>query len=95
MTTRREIIAFIGALPILSLAGCGQGDTAANCQPIVLGDARACALCGMTINNFPGPRARPVSAVMKPWGSAPRTTCFHGPGNQTPSHGSRRFTSMT
>jgi copper chaperone NosL len=58
MTTRREIIAFIGALPILSLAGCGQGDTAANCQPIVLGDARACALCGMTINNFPGPKGQ-------------------------------------
>ncbi|TDT40175.1 copper chaperone NosL [Halospina denitrificans] len=59
MTTRREIIAFIGALPILSLAGCGPGDdSAASCKPIVLGDDRECALCGMTISNFPGPKGQ-------------------------------------
>lgn len=59
MTTRREIIAFIGTLPILSLAGCGQGsDTASDCKPIVLADDRECALCGMTISNFPGPKGQ-------------------------------------
>ena len=59
MTTRRDIIAFMGALPILSLVGCGQGgDGASSCGPIVLGDNRSCALCGMTIGNFPGPKGQ-------------------------------------
>ena len=59
MTTRRDVITFIGALPILSLAGCGQGEnSAANCSPIVLADDRECALCGMTISNFPGPKGQ-------------------------------------
>ena len=57
MTTRRDIIAFLGALPILSLAGCGQSATT-DCQPIVLPKARECALCGMTISNFPGPKGQ-------------------------------------
>lgn len=59
MTTRRDIIAFLGALPLLSLTGCGQGgDTAASCHSIALGDARSCALCGMTISRFPGPKGQ-------------------------------------
>lgn len=58
MTTRRDIMAFLGALPILSLVGCGNSDTAGNCQPIVLSDNRACALCGMTISTFPGPKGQ-------------------------------------
>ncbi|MEQ6885472.1 nitrous oxide reductase accessory protein NosL [Salicola sp. Rm-C-2C1-2] len=58
MTTRRDIIAFLGALPILSLAGCGQGDTGANCQSIALSDGHQCTLCGMTISSFPGPKGQ-------------------------------------
>ncbi|XOZ33032.1 nitrous oxide reductase accessory protein NosL [Halomonadaceae bacterium KBTZ08] len=58
MTTRRHVIACIGALPILSLVGCGQGETGASCQPVALSDTRECALCGMRISNFPGPKGQ-------------------------------------
>lgn len=60
MTTRRDILCFLGALPVLSLVGCGDsGDgAAANCSPIMLTDEHDCALCGMTIVRFPGPKGQ-------------------------------------
>ncbi len=60
MTTRREILCLLGALPVLSLVGCGESgrDAAADCSPLILTDEHECALCGMTIVRFPGPKGQ-------------------------------------
>lgn len=58
MTTRRDIIAYLCALPILSLVGCEQRETGMTCQPTPLSDSRECSLCGMHISNFPGPKGQ-------------------------------------
>lgn len=60
MTSRRKLLAMMAGLPVLALVGCsGEGEAVAqNCQPLLLTDEHDCALCGMTIIRFPGPKAQ-------------------------------------
>ncbi|MCC5809813.1 MAG: nitrous oxide reductase accessory protein NosL [Ectothiorhodospiraceae bacterium] len=59
MATRRQMLCLMAVLPALKLVGCGSdaGDPAA-CSPVRIADDHDCALCGMTINHYPGPKAQ-------------------------------------
>lgn len=56
MKTRREVLVTMGAVSLWALTGCDGGGQSAECSPLVLTDEHDCALCGMTITNFPGPK---------------------------------------
>lgn len=56
MAERRDILAAMGAVSLLVLTGCGGEGQRAECSPVALTDEHDCALCGMTITNFPGPK---------------------------------------
>ncbi|OOG23702.1 NosL family protein [Thioalkalivibrio denitrificans] len=60
MPTRRQVLTLLAALPTLSLVACGgDRETAATaCSPILLTDEHECALCGMTVVRFPGPKGQ-------------------------------------
>lgn len=55
--TRRQLLLVLGALPAAALPGCDDPGTPRAAQPPVpIADGDECAVCGMTINNFPGPK---------------------------------------
>ncbi len=60
MPTRRQVLALLAALPTLTLVACGSDreSAATGCSPILLTDEHECALCGMTIVRFPGPKGQ-------------------------------------
>jgi copper chaperone NosL len=60
MPTRRQLLALLAAAPALTLVACGSDrDTAAtSCSPILLTDEHECALCGMTVVRYPGPKGQ-------------------------------------
>ena len=60
MPSRRQLLLFTAALPVVSLLGCGSEDetAAADCSPIELEDGHDCHLCGMTVVNHPGPKGQ-------------------------------------
>ena len=59
MTTRRRILASLGILTALPLLGC-EKNTAANAVrgPVPIADGEECHVCGMIINDFPGPKGQ-------------------------------------
>jgi copper chaperone NosL len=60
MPTRRRVLALLAGIPALTLTACGreQESAATGCSPIRLTDEHECALCGMTIVRFPGPKGQ-------------------------------------
>lgn len=60
MPTRRQLLILLAGLPVLKLAGCDASDRsdAVACVPVQLTDEHDCALCGMTVVNYPGPKGQ-------------------------------------
>lgn len=60
MTTRRRVLAMLAGAPALTLIACGgeQETATTGCSPIHLTDEHECALCGMTIVRYPGPKGQ-------------------------------------
>lgn len=60
MHTRRQILILLAGLPGLGLIACGRepDSPAIGCPPIALNDEHECALCGMIVVHFPGPKGQ-------------------------------------
>ena len=59
MLTRRKFIIVVGGVTLAGLAGCGgEEEVAAACEPRPFRDDDECAVCGMFIAEFPGPKAQ-------------------------------------
>ena len=60
MINRRQMLLLLDTVPVLKMVGCSGdgGNQAASCTPLILTDEHDCALCGMTIVNYPGPKAQ-------------------------------------
>lgn len=59
MLTRRKFIIVLGGVTLAGLAGCGgEEEVAAACEPRTFRDDDECAVCGMFIAEFPGPKAQ-------------------------------------
>ena len=58
LTTRRQVLAIIGIFTLGGfLAACDrQEQSVAALKPVPIHDGEECHICGMTINNFPGPK---------------------------------------
>jgi len=59
MLTRRKFIIVLGGVTLAGLAGCGgEEEVAAACEPRPFRDDDECAVCGMFIAHYPGPKAQ-------------------------------------
>ncbi|MFY0989165.1 nitrous oxide reductase accessory protein NosL [Halomonas sp. C05BenzN] len=59
MLTRRRFIIVLGGVTLAGLAGCGgEEEVAAACEPRPFRDDDECAVCGMFIAGFAGPKAQ-------------------------------------
>ena len=59
MPTRRKVLMLLAGLPAATLVACGEREqAAAACEPIRLTEDHDCALCGMTIVEYPGPKGQ-------------------------------------
>lgn len=59
MLTRREFVLVIWGLSLASLAGCGKEEAVVvHCEPQPIRDGDECAVCGMYITEYPGPKAQ-------------------------------------
>lgn len=59
MLTRRKFIIVLGGVTLAGLAGCGgEEEVAAACEPRPFRDDDECAVCGMFIAGFAGPKAQ-------------------------------------
>ena len=60
MLNRRTLLLLLSGLPLVGLSGCGgsRGDSAANCSPRPFAADESCAVCGMTIVEYPGPKGQ-------------------------------------
>ena len=57
MPTRRRVLLGIGAFTLAGIAGCEQPESHhASFKPVPIEDGEECAVCGMIIKNFPGPK---------------------------------------
>ncbi|SDI95375.1 nitrous oxide reductase accessory protein NosL [Billgrantia gudaonensis] len=57
--TRRRFIFVVGGVSLAALTGCGGEEEAdVACAPEPIGDGDECAVCGMFIAGFPGPKAQ-------------------------------------
>ncbi len=65
---RRSVVRMIAAVPAASLlAACGPNDNPANQPPVAIEKGDTCAVCGMFITPYPGPRGEAyVAGVAKP-----------------------------
>jgi len=59
MLTRRQFIIVVGGVSLLGLTGCGgEEEASVACAPEPIADGDECAVCGMFIAGFPGPKAQ-------------------------------------
>lgn len=59
MLTRREFVLVICGLSLASLTGCGKEESVVvHCEPQPIHDGDECAVCGMYITEYPGPKAQ-------------------------------------
>lgn len=59
MLTRRKFIIVLGGVTLAGLAGCGgEEEVAVACETRPFRDDDECAVCGMFIAGFPGPKAQ-------------------------------------
>ncbi|WP_444678760.1 nitrous oxide reductase accessory protein NosL [Halomonas sp. E19] len=59
MLTRRKFIIVMGGVTLAGLAGCGQeAPQALVCTPQPIEPGDECAVCGMFIREYPGPKAQ-------------------------------------
>ncbi|WP_163577152.1 nitrous oxide reductase accessory protein NosL [Halomonas faecis] len=59
MLTRRTFVIVLGGLSLAGLSGCGgEEQSSIACSPEPIGDGDECAVCGMFIANYPGPKAQ-------------------------------------
>src|SRR5690554_712218 len=59
MLTRRKFIIVVGGVTLAGLAGCGgEEEVTVACEPRPFRDDDECAVCGMYIAHYPGPKAQ-------------------------------------
>lgn len=58
MPTRRRILIGFSGLTLATLIGCEENQRTAARLPVPIVDGDECHLCGMIINNFPGPKGQ-------------------------------------
>ncbi len=57
MTTRRHFLLGLGAFTLAGLLGCGEDKPKIAFAPVPLKPEDECAVCGMNVLGFPGPKA--------------------------------------
>ncbi|MBA2781059.1 nitrous oxide reductase accessory protein NosL [Billgrantia kenyensis] len=59
MFTRRKFIILLGGVSLVGLTGCGSEDQeVVSCGPVGIESGDECAVCGMFIAEYPGPKAQ-------------------------------------
>ena len=59
MVNRRLVLFSMGTLAVATILGCKeQSAHAVKHQPVAIADGDECHVCGMIINNFPGPKGQ-------------------------------------
>ncbi|WP_043518626.1 nitrous oxide reductase accessory protein NosL [Halomonas sp. BC04] len=59
MLSRRKFIIVLGGVSLAGLAGCsGEEEEQVTCQPLPIESGDECAVCGMYIAEYPGPKGQ-------------------------------------